>query len=98
MAKLTCLNSVSQWEHEQISKYPEIGIFIRKLKNLIMENPERGLSDPILLPDTGKNLPCLKRSVSITLFSRRYAIGYSNITATYLYNENDIIIVRIDYS
>ena len=24
MVKLSCLNSVSQWEHEQISNYPEI--------------------------------------------------------------------------
>jgi len=97
MARLTCLDSVSQWEHEQVSKYPEIGIFIEKLKNIIKEKPEGGLPDPILLAN-GKNLPCLKRSVSITLFSRRYAIGYSCLTATYFYNENDIIIARMDYS
>jgi len=60
MARLTCLNSVSQWEREQVSKYPEIGMFIKKLKNLIIEDPERGLPDPILLADTGKKLPCLK--------------------------------------
>jgi len=88
---------VSQWEHEQISKYPEIGIFIEKLKKIIKEKPENGLPDPILLESTGKILPCLKRSVSIALFSRRYAIGYSYITATYFYNENDIIIARMDY-
>jgi len=98
MARLTCLDSVSQWEHEQVSNYPEIGIFIEKLKNIIREKPESGLPDPILLANTAKNLPCLKRSVSITLFSRRYAIGYSYLTATYLYNENDIIIVRMDYT
>jgi hypothetical protein len=23
MARLTCLGSVSQWEHEQVSKYPD---------------------------------------------------------------------------
>jgi len=98
MARLTCLDSVSQWEHEQVSKYPEIGIFIEKLKNIIKEKPENGLPAPILLANTGKILPCLKRSVSITLFSSRYAIGYSHITATYFYNENDIIIARLDYT
>jgi len=98
MARLTCLDSVSQWEHEQVSKYPEIGIFIEKLKNLIMEKPENGLPDPILLESAGKILPCLKRSVSITLFSRRYALGYSYITATYFHNENDIIIAHMAYS
>ena len=98
MARLTCLNSVSQWEREQVLKYPEIGIFIEKLKNIIKDKPESGLPDPVLLGNTGKNLPCLKRSVNITLFPRRYAVGYSFLTATYFYNENDIIIVRLDYS
>ena len=96
MAKLTCLGSVSQWEREQVSKYPEIGIFIEKLKRLIKEKPEGGLPDPILLG--GKILPCLRRSVSITLFPSRYAIGYSYITATYFHNENDIIITHMVYS
>jgi hypothetical protein len=89
---------VSQWEHEQIFKYPEIEIFIEKLKKLIREKPESGLPDPILLADREKNLPCLKRSVNISLFPERYAIGYSHITATYLWNGNDIAIIRIDYS
>jgi len=44
MARLTCHDSVSQWEHEQVSK------------------------------------------------------GYSYITATYFYNENDIIIAHMVYS
>ena len=97
MAKLICLNSVSQWEREQVSKYPEIGIFIEKLKNMIREKPEIGFPDPIL-SGSGKALPCRKRSVNITLFSRRYAIGYSYITASYLYNENDIVIAKMIYS
>jgi hypothetical protein len=73
-------------------------VFIEKLKNLIKEKPEGGLPDPIFLPDIGKKLPCLKRSVSITLFPRRYALGYSYITATYFYNESDIIVAYMDYS
>jgi|GEM_PF-2221962 len=97
MAKLTCLNSVSQWEREQISKYPEAGMFIKKLKNNIMEKPEKGLLDPIIF-DAGRNLPCRKQSVSISLFSNRYAIGYSYIVATYLYNEDNVVIVKLDYS
>jgi hypothetical protein len=88
---------VSRWEHEQVSKYPEIGIFIEKLKNIIREKPEKGLVDPILSLDTGRNLPCRKHSVNITLFPRQYAIGYSFVKATYLYNGNEIIIVRMDY-
>ena len=94
MAKLKCLNSVSQWEHEQITKYPEIKVFIEKLKNIISEKPEKGLLDSII-SNTGKILPCRKHSVNITLFSRRYAIGYSYIVASYLFNENDIIIIKI---
>ena len=97
MVRLVCLNSVSQWEHEQVSKYPNIRIFIEKLKNIIREKPEMGLHDPILSLKTGKRLPCRKHSVNITLFPRQYAIGYSFIEATYLYNGNDIIIVRMDY-
>ena len=97
MANLVCLNSVSQWEREQVSKYPNVGIFIEKLKNIVREKPEKGLPDPILSLNTGKNLPCRKHSVNITLFSRHYAIGYSFIEATYLYNGNNIIIVRMDY-
>jgi len=96
MARLTCLNSVSLWEREQISKYPEIGIFIEKLKNMIKDNPENGLPDPILM--AGKKLPCKKRSVNITLFSNRYAIGYGCLTATYLSNSNDVVIVRMEYN
>ena len=96
MARLICLNSVSRWEHEQISKYPEVGMFIEKLKNIIMKKPEKGLLDPILL--NGEKLPCRKLSVNITLFSRRYAIGYSSLTASYLYNGNDVIIAKIIYS
>jgi len=97
MANLICLNSVSQWEREQVSKYPEISVFIKKLKNIIREKPEKGFLDPIL-SHTGKKLPCRKHSVNITLFSRRYAIGYSYLTASYLYNENDIIIAKMSYS
>ena len=98
MARLTCLNSVSQWEHEQISKYPEIELFIEKLKNNIREKPEKGLLDPIILFDTRENLPCRKQSVSISLFSRQYAVGYSFIVATYLQNNDDIFIVKMNYS
>jgi len=48
MVKLTCLGSVSQWEHEQVS--------------------------------------------------RHNAIGYDFITATYLYEDPEAIIVRIVFS
>jgi hypothetical protein len=88
---------VSQWEREQVAKYPEIGIFIEKLKNIIREKPEKGFPDPIL-SDTGKKLSCRKHSVNITLFSRRYAIGYSYIIASYLYNENNIIIAKMIFA
>jgi hypothetical protein len=30
MVKLICLNSVSEWEREQVSHYPEIEILDRK--------------------------------------------------------------------
>ena len=97
MAKLTCLNSVSQWENEQILRYPDIKIFIEKLKKMIREKPQDGLDDP-LLSGTGKVIPCLKRSIAIDLFSYQYAIGYSYITANYVYNGTDVVILKMYFS
>jgi hypothetical protein len=88
---------VSQWEARQTAEYPEIEGFTQLLKRLIAENPEAGLPDP-LLSETGKNLPCRKRSVNISLFSNRYAIGYSYITAHYLYNTTKAVIVKMGYT
>ena len=53
MVKLTSLHSVSQWEREQISKYPEIGIFIEKLKEKVVDKPEKGIPNE-MLSETGK--------------------------------------------
>jgi hypothetical protein len=89
---------VSQWERDQVLQYPELQIFIDKLKDLIIKKPEKGLSDPLLLPGMKENLPCLKHSVNLSLFSSQYAIGYNFITASYLNGVNEIIIVRMDFS
>ena len=97
MARLTCLNLVTQWEHNQASKYPEISLFIEKLKNDILKKPDSGLPAPTLSVK-GKILPCLKKSVNISMFSYQYALGYNFITATYVYNENDILIIKMYYS
>jgi len=97
MAKLICLDSVSQWEHKQVTLYPEIKVFIEKLKRMIMEKPESGLYDPVLL-ETGVTVPCRKRSVSIALFSYSYAIGYGFLSAHYLYNTETVMIVKMTYS
>jgi hypothetical protein len=97
MVKLTLLNSVSRWEARQVSDYPEIEEFITMLKNIIRENPGAGLYDPIL-SETGKKIPCRKRSVNIFLFSNRYAIGYSHITAHYLYSNNEAVIIKMRYT
>jgi hypothetical protein len=91
------MNSANRWEAQQTSEYPEIGDFITTLKGLIRENPEAGLYDPILA-GSGKILPCRKRSINIFLFSTRYAIGYSYITAHYLYNAEKIVIVKMGYT
>jgi hypothetical protein len=88
---------VSRWETQQFSKYPEIRDFVTALKGLIKEKPEAGLYDPVL-SETGKVLPCRKRSVNIFLFSTRYAIGYSYITAHYLYNAEKIVIVKMGFT
>lgn len=97
MVKLSCLNSVSQWEHEQVSNYPEIGIFIDKLKEMIKTRPDAGLKDA-LLSAAGKNIACMKRSVNITIFSSRYAIGYSCITAFYIYNDASAVIIQMKFA
>jgi len=98
MVKLTCLDSVSQWENEQVSQYPELRVFIDKLKSMIKTRPDKGLPDPILLPGMKNNLPTLKHSVNISLFSRQNAIGYDFIIATYLYIVDEAIIVKMVFS
>jgi len=97
MAKLTCLNSVSQWEIEQITKYPEMKLFTGKLKNMIEKHPEKGLSDSFLSVK-GKNVPCFKQSVNLSLFPRQYALGYNFITAFYVYNNIKILIIDICFT
>ena len=96
MAKLICLDSVSRWENDQITKYPEIRIFTDKLKKIVSEKPESGFYDP-LLSETGKEIPTRKLTVNINLFSHQYAIGYNFITAHYLHNDTDIVIVKMSY-
>jgi len=97
MANLICLNTVSQWEHEQVSQYPEIRAYIDKLKNMILEKPESGLPDQLLL-DAGKTILCKKHSVNISLFSYHYAIGYGYVSAHYVYNADVITIIRMGYT
>jgi len=70
-------------------------MFIEKLKKNIKEKPKKGLLDPILYK--GKELPCRKQSVRINLFSRHNTMGYSFITAHYLYKGDEIIIVNMRY-
>ena len=93
---LTCHSSVTQWEREQVSQYPEIVLFTDKLKSMICDNPEGGLYDP-LLASNGRTIPCQKRSLNVSLFSHRYAIGYEFITAYYIYNETDIFIIKMKW-
>ena len=94
--KLICHSSVSQWEREQASHYPEIILFTDKLKNMICDNPEGGLYDPLLSLE-GKNIPCRKRSINTALFSRRYTIGYDVITAYYIHNKTDVFIIKMKW-
>ena len=97
MERLICLDSVSLWESKQTAEYPEIKVFIEKLKKIIREKPEKGLADPIL-SYKGQTLPCRKHAVNITLFSRQYAIGYNFLEALYLHNNKDgIVIVKMNY-
>jgi hypothetical protein len=65
---------------------------------MIKNKPDKGLPDPILIPGMKKNLPSLKHSVNISLFSCQYAIGYSFITATYLYKDPDAFIIKMNYA
>jgi len=97
MAKLTCLNSVSQWELEQTSKYPEMKLFIDKLKDMIEKHPEKGLPNSFLSVK-GITVPCLKQSVNLSLFPYQYALGYTFITAFYVHNNTKILIVDLHFS
>jgi hypothetical protein len=87
---------VSQWEHEQISKYPEISFFTDKLKSLISANPGGGFYDPLLSSD-GKIIPCRKRSINVSLFSHQYSLGYEFITAYYIYNSKEAFIFKMKW-
>jgi len=93
---LICRNLASPWEHEQVSLYPEMALFIDKLKSLIEKHPERGLPVSIFLSD-GRTLLCKKHSVRLTLFPPRYSIGYDFITAIYLIGNDGITIVEMEY-
>jgi hypothetical protein len=95
MVNLRCHSSVSQWEREQISHYPEIVLFTDKLKSMICDNPERGFDDPLLFG--GNIIPCRKCSLNVSLFSRQYTIGYEYITAHYVFNETDIFIIKMKW-
>ena len=97
MVRLSRHNSVSQWKHEQVLRYPEIKLFIEKLETMVKDNPDKGLFDPIL-SETGEIWTCRKQSVNITLFSHWYAIGYSYIIAHYIYNETDVYIIRMSFN
>jgi len=97
MAKLICPNSVSRWELEQVSKYPELALFIDKLKDMIEKHPEKGLSDSFLSVK-GKTVPCFKQSVSLSLFPPQYSLGYNFITVLYVYNDINVLIIDLHYS
>ena len=96
MAKLTCHDSVSQWEHEQISKYPEISFFIEKLKSNITKNPDRGRSTTISI--SGKIVPCYTKSVNLNFFPREFVVGSNFITASYVYNDNIIYLLQMIFT
>jgi len=96
MVKLTCLNSVTEWKTRQISAYPEIAFFIERLEKKICEEPDAGMYEPIL-SKKDVLLPCRRKDINIRLFSNHYAIGYSYISANYLYNNESAIIVRMNY-
>jgi hypothetical protein len=97
MGKLICLNSARQWELEQVSKYPEIKLFIDKLKNIIEKRPEKGLPDSFISVK-GKTVPCFKHSVNLSLFPHQYALGYNFITALYVCSKTDILIIDLHFS
>jgi len=97
MAKLICLNSTSRWELEQVSKYPEIKLFVDKLKGMIEKHPEKGLPDSFISVK-GKTVRCLKQSVNLSLFPPQYALGYNFITAFYVCSNADIIIIDLHFS
>ena len=97
MVKLTCLNSVSRWKNKQISLYPQLLEPIRLLENKISEKPEHGFYDPDAFSIQGKIIPYYKRSLRIFLFPYQYAIGYSYITATYLFNKTSCLIVNMAF-
>jgi hypothetical protein len=97
MAKLTCRNFASRWEREQISKYPEIKLFINKLKNMIENHPEKGLPDSFISAK-GKTVPCFKRSINLSLFPPQYALGYNFITAQYIFDDKIIYIFNLYFS
>ena len=96
MARLTCHDSVSQWEHEQVSKYPEISFFIEKLKSNVTKDPGRGRSTTISI--NKKIVPCYTQSVNIKFFPREFVTGSNFITASYVYNDDIIYILQMIFA
>jgi len=92
-----CYTGIRWWEQKQVSKYPEIKIFIDKLKSNICKKPESGHLDSYL-SITGKTIPYRKLSVYISLFSNEYALGYNFITASYVFNNDIIYIMKMTFS
>ena len=97
MLTVNCHSSVTEWEKEQISKYPEIEFYIDKLKRLITGNPEKGIPYHYL-SKSGKKVNYKKRHIPVDLFSSQYAVGYKYVSASYVYNSNYIYIFYISYS
>jgi hypothetical protein len=62
---------------------------------MISENPGAGLPDSLLFK--GKIVSCQKRSLNVSFFSRKYTLGYEFITAYYIYNETDAMIIKIKW-
>jgi len=60
-------------------------LFIDKLKDIVENTPDKGLSDSFLSVK-GKTVPCFKQSINLSLFPPKYALGYAFITALYVFN------------
>jgi hypothetical protein len=91
--KLTLLDSARRWKQERINEYPSISVQFETLERSILDHPDSGLSDTLLLAG-GRSLPCRRQSIQMQLFSGRIVNNTKQLSALYLFNATEVFIFQ----
>jgi hypothetical protein len=94
---LTYLNIAKSAKDKILAEYPGLAGYFQALEELIVSSPETG-RDSRLPTQGGKTLPCKEKSVSLDFFDPRYAIGYSRLTAAYVFNKENAAVIHLYFT